>query len=1073
MKRILTLLGMFLLLAGMTYAQVRTINGVVRDAQGNPVPFASVTIKGTTTGASADADGRYSIQARTGDVLVVTAVGLRDQEFTVGSGNTLDIALTSAQADELATVEVVAGAYSTTRTARSVSYNAQTISDEKLNTIRQTNLNSALAGKVSGMQFRGQSTVALGRTGDMRLRGMDGGVIYVVDGTILPNSDGINPDDIENITVLQGPAASAQFGPQGGNGAIVITTKKGKRMPGIGVTVNLGATFDNVYILPNYQNSYAGGASQDLMKYTWQPGHPEEWKALDGKFYHDYSDDASWGPRMVGQEYIPWYAWYGGHSRSYQTTGLTAQPNNSRDFFQTGVNLNNSVSFTKASDMFNARVSYGNVNIRGMIPNSDLQKHTFNLNSSLNITPKLIVGANVNYITSTINGQVGDDAYSNQSTGSFNQWFHRNLDMNIMQELRGLTTPDGIYASWNKANPSAFDPAAPNRFFAGNYWYNFFTWFDLVKMQSNGNRLYGDLSLTYKFTNFLSLKGSYRKQQNVTWNEQRYSSELATSGLQTSGNTPQTLGYYSTGNTFSDRQNIELQLSYNQKFGDVEINANAGTDFFKWNYKGNGGNTNNGLSAPNLFTLQNSKNPATMWNDRTKEAYNAVYVLGSVGYKNFAFVDFTLRNDWFSTLPPENNDVFSKSVGASFVFSDLINVPAISYGKLRASWGEIPMALGSGTSFGAYRYPGFLYGVSQDQWNGNILMGTPDQLVDANITGAVRAQREVGLELRFLKNRLGITGTYWDGTELDAPTSVTLDATTGFTSYLTNFGKITRKGVDVQFLARPVVSPNFNWEMTATWGYLLDATVVEIAPGVTRTSIEGVWGSTMPYMILEEGKQWGQIFGNGMKRINGQPVITAEGMYVNDPAVYFGSVLPRYTGGVQNTFEFLKDFTLSANIDFQSGGKFVSLSNQWGSYSGLTAQTATVNDKGNPIRDAVADGGGVHVFGVDADGKPLDVYVEAQDYFHGLYNNKTFDPYVFSLTYVKLREVSLGYKIPVNKLGLGNTVQNATFSVVARNPLLIYAHNRDFDPSEISARVGETGQFPGTRGFGFNLRVGF
>jgi len=188
---------------------------------------------------------------------------------------------------------------------------------------------------------------------------------------------------------------------------------------------------------------------------------------------------------------------------------------------------------------------------------------------------------------------------------------------------------------------------------------------------------------------------------------------------------------------------------------------------------------------------------------------------------------------------------------------------------------------------------------------------------------------------------------------------------------------------------------------------------------------------------------------------------------------YFGSVLPDFTGGIQNQFTIFKDFTLNVNIDFQVGGKFVSLSQQWGSFSGLTARTATVNDKGNPIRDAVADGGGVHVEGVNADGQPVDYYVEAQDYFHNNYYNKTFDDYIYDLTFVKLREVSFGYNIPLNKIGLEKYLQRANLSIVARNPLLIYAKTKDFDPSEISAVVGESGQFPGTRGLGFNLTVGF
>ncbi|CAN5806803.1 TonB-dependent receptor [soil metagenome] len=1081
MRKMQLMLAVLVLCSGLAFAQSRTITGVVRDDKGNPVSFASVQLKGNKNGVSADADGRFSIKASAGDKLVITALGLTTNEFVVGSQDIVSVTLASNTKD-LSEV-VVTGAYNTKRTARSTSYNAQVVNAEQLNTIRQTNLNNALAGKVSGLQVRSQSAAALGRTGNIRLRGTDGfgtggDVIYVVDGTILPSSDGVNMDDVEDVTVLQGPAASAQFGSQGGNGAIVITLKKGKKGKGIGVDVNTGAQFDNVYILPNYQNSYAGGNVQDLYKFTWQDGQPEEWKALDGKYYPDYSDDASWGPRMVGQEYVPWYAWYGGHDRSYKTASLVPQKNNSQEFFKTGVTLNNSVSFSKVTDNANIRISYGNIDVKGIIPTSSLKKNTFNLNTTFDLNSHFTVGANVNYITSKIRGQVEDDGYSNQSTGSFNQWFHRDIDMGIMKELKGLRTPDGIFASWNHANPNGYDPTNPNGFYAGNYWYNFYTWFDLVDQTTSYDRFYGDLNLTYKINNDLKIKATYRKQQRTGWTEQKFSSDLATSGLQTSGNTPEALGYYSTGNGYENRQNLEFLASYNKKFGEFQINLNAGTDFFKSISKFNGGNTNNGLSVPNLFTLQNSKNQASTSNFRAQEKYNAIFGLGSVGFKNFAFVDFSLRNDWYSTLPSNDNAVLSKSVGASFVFSDLVKIPGVTFGKLRASWGEIPQALGTtSTSFGFGRYPGALYGVGADQWNGNILMGTPDGLVDSAIHGSVKTQKEIGLEMRFLKNRVGFAVTYWDGSEVGMPQNISLNGATGFTGYLTNIGKITKKGIDLQITLRPLALKNLKWDISATWGYLLEQKVVDLNNDGDfddqTAQLEGVWGSTMPILVHKEGRQWGQIFGNGMKRINGVPVITSSGQYVNDPAVYFGSVLPRYTGGIQNSLEIFSDFIVSANIDYQSGGKFVSLSNMWGSYSGLTARTATINDKGNPIRDPVADGGGIHVFGVDADGKPKDVYVEGQDYFHNLYSTKTFDDYIYDLTFVKLREVSIGYNIPVKKLGIDKWMNRAVFSVVARNPILIYAKTKDFDPSEISATSGETGQFPGTRGFGFNLKVGF
>lgn len=1080
MRKLLSLSTALVLCSVLAIAQTRVVTGKITDDKGDPVPFATVTIKGTKNAAIADQSGSFSLRAKQGDVLVVSAQGMDSRESEVGASGGVTVSL--ARTNSALTEVVVTGAYNTKRTARGVSYNAQVVNSEQLNTIRQTNLNNALAGKVSGIQVRSQSSAALNRTGSVRLRGESGlgggeGIIYVVDGTILPNANDINVDDIEDVTVLQGPSAAAQFGSQGANGAIVITLKKAKRgQKGIGVDVNLGAQFDKVYILPNYQNTYAGGANNDLIRYDWVAGQPEEWKALSGKYYHDYSDDASWGPKMVGQEYIPWYSWYAGTKYSNKTAFLTPQEDNARDFFGTGIILNNSVSLSKATESMNLRFSYGNIDVKGLLPETGLRKNTLNFSSTFDLNQHFTVGANVNYISQNIRGEF-DDGYSNQSTGSFNQWFHRDVDMKIMKELKDLKTPEGIYASWNHNNPTSYQPANTRTFYAGNYWYNFYTWFDLVKPTQNNDRLFGDISLTYKLNNDFRIRGTYRKQQNNQWNENRYSSDLALSGTQTTGNCVECRGYYSTSQSNSNRENLELMATYSKKINDFQFNLNAGADFFRWLFKGNNANTVNGLNIPNLFSITNSKDQANIGNTRIEEKYRALLTRGDIGYKNILFADFTLRNDWYSSLPPGDNDVLSKSFGASFVFSDLLKIPAISFGKIRASWGEIPQALGlNSTEFGAYRYPGNLWGLNQFQWNGNVLMNATDFRVDSAIRGAVKSQKEIGLDMKFLKNRVGFSVTYWDATEKDIPRDVSVDPGTGINTIRINTGEITKKGIDVQFNARPIWGNNVRWELNATWGRLLENKIVKIAEGTERLIIEGLWGATgsnAPILVHAVGKDWGQIYGNGIKRINGQPVINDEGFYVNDPAVYYGGVLPKFTGGIQNSVEF-KGFVLAANIDYQVGGKFFSLSDMWGSYSGLTARTAVSNDKGNPIRDRVADGGGVHVFGVDNDGKPIDRYVEAQDYFHNLYNNKVFDEFIYDLTFVKLREVSIGYQIPVNKIGgISKFVNRATFSLVARNPWLIHAKTKDFDPSEISNISGETGNLPGTRGFGFNLRVGF
>jgi TonB-linked SusC/RagA family outer membrane protein len=971
---------------------------------------------------------------------------------------------------------VVTSGYGIRRAPKSSSALNQVVAGDKLNEVRQTNVNNALAGKVSGIQFRGQSAAALGRTGDIRLRGDSGfgtgsGILYVVDGTILPNEADLNMDDIEDVSVLSGPSASAILGDQGANGAIIITTKKAKLSgnKSMGVEVNAGLMASSVYIMPNYQNDYAGGSTYDLIKYNYRPGiDPVEWQALDGKYYHDYSDDASWGPRMAGQEYIPWYAWYGGHKYSYQTAKLVPQPNNARDFFETGMTYNNNVAFSKVGDGSNIRASIGNIYVKGMLPTTYLSKTNFTIKATYDITKKLTFGANVNFVTTYTYGEF-DDAYSNQSTGSFNQWFHRDLDMGIMKELKDVRTPDGIWASWNHNNPTVYDPANTKNFYAGNYWFSFYKYWDLVDRQNRADRLFGDVSLSYQIMEGLSFKATYRRQQNNTWYETKYSTDLLDSSTQATGNAPEYKGYYGTGTTYSNRENIETLLTFSRKFGDISVNANAGTDFFNSVSKRNDANTNNGFSIKNLYTISNSKDQPSVDNGRSMYKYRAAFTRGDIGFRDFLFAEFTLRNDWYSTLPETDNSILSKSFGGSFVFSDLLNLPFMNFGKIRAAWGEIPKSIGT------YSYPGFAYGVGQYQWNGNFLMGTPNQLVDPQIHGAVNTQKEVGLELRFLNSMIGFTGTYWDGTEKDIPYSVAISNYSGFTSKLLNTGEVTKKGIDLAFNLKPVNKPNISWDFNATFAYLIKQEIVKIAEGIDRIVVQSQWGGGTPDMVHAIGRPWGELFGSGMKTDEqGRPLLNASGAYIADPQKYFGNVLPKYTGGIQNSVKIFKDITLIVNFDYQVGGKFFSLSEMWGTFSGLTARTSGLNDKGIPIRDPVDDGGGVHVFGVnETSGAEVDYYVDAQTYFHNFYNRDIYDSFVYDLTYVKLRELSIGYNIPVAKIGLSRYIQGATISLVAQNPWLIYAKSKDIDPSEVTNAGGERGQFPGARSFGTNLKISF
>jgi TonB-linked SusC/RagA family outer membrane protein len=1084
MKRILLLCltAVFVLVNTELWAQERTISGKVTSTEdGQPLPGVNVVLKGTTSGSVTDADGVYRLNVPSeGGTLVFTFIGLKSQEVEIGSRTSIDVTMES---DATQLSEVVITALNIPRDVKTLPYSAQTVTSEKLNMTRANNVNEALAGKVAGIQVRGQSGAALGRNATIRIRGAgslnDKEPLYVVDGTPVTNSQDFNPDDIETMNVLKGPAATALYGQRGDAGVIVITTKKGTKGKGMGITVSNNLFFDKIYILPQYQNSYAGGASADLIEFTWQDGMPAEWQALDGKFYHDYTDDASWGPRMVGQDYIPWYAWVPGTKYTGQTTKLVGQPDNIRDFYETGVNRNTNVSFSQANDAATLRLSFTNQGQEGIMPNTSLDKNTLALATSINLSKVVTVGANVNFVNTVVNGEF-DDQYSNQSTGSFNQWFHRNLDMNKMRELQNLRSPEGRLVSWNHFNPNYYVGDSDNdgilngdKFYRGYYWYNHFAYFKNIDYQQDRSRLFGDINITFNIAKGLKAAAFYRKNQNSIFYENKRPSILPYSFYTENRPTSQPQwDFYGTGQSFFKEDNLEFMVTYNTRTMDdkLSIDVLGGGNLRMENTKTVNMNTVDGLVVPNLYTISNSRSPNFGYsNFRAQKEVRSLYAKATFGYNETVFLDATVRNDWSSSLPADNNSYLYPSIGLTFLFSELTEstLPVLSYGKVRAAWAQV------GSDTDPY-ITDLTYGVGANQWNGNILIGTPNLLPDPNIQPSLSSSFEAGVDLKFVENRFGLSATYFDETKTKEILAVGVSGTSGFTQKLINAAELHRSGVELQLDASPVVSTDFRWDLTLNWSKY-DAEVVSLAPGVDAIPA-GIGGATFglgtTYMVA--GKRWGQLRGVSIQKIDGQPVLNADGMFVptEDP-IDHGSVLPDFTGGFINTLAY-KDFNLSFNIDFQQGGKFYSLSDMWGTFSGLTERTAGVNDLGNPIRDAVADGGGVHVVGVDEEGAPVDMYVGAQDYYHQFYFSNIADESIYDLSYVKLREVSLGYRIPVQKIGsIGKVLTDATFSLVGRNLWLMSSNVQDFDPSEIMSAFGENGQFPSVRSYGFNLKVSF
>ena len=1093
MKRILLLCltAVLTLASSELWAQERTISGKVTSTEdGTPLPGVNVVLKGTTSGVVTDSDGAFRLSVPSeGGTLVFTFIGLQSQEVEIGTRTTIDIQM-AQDATQLS--EVVVTALGIKRETKSLPYAAQTVSSEKLNMTRANNVNDALAGKVAGVQVRGQSGAALGRNSSIRIRGAgsltDKEPLYVVDGTPVTNSQDFNPDDVESINVLKGPSATALYGQRGDAGVVLITTKKGDKGRGMGISLNNNLFFDKVYILPQYQNSYAGGASADLTRFDWQAGMPAEWQALDGEYYHDYTDDASWGPRMTGQQYIPWYAWVPGTKYTGKTAPLLPQPNNIRDFYETGVNRTTNVSFGKSLDNVTFRLSYTNQDQSGIMPNTGLLKNTLAATTSVNLSKLITVGANINYVTTTINGEF-DDQYSNQSTGSFNQWFHRNLDLKIMNELKDLKSPEGRLVSWNHQNPNYYVGDSDNdgvingdKFYRGYYWHNHITYFEQIDYSTTRNRLFGDVNVTFNLTDNLKATVFYRKNQNTVFWEEKRPSILPFSFYTENRPTSQPQwDYYGTGQTFFKEDNLEFLVGYSDNFADdkLSFDLSAGGNIRMDESKSLNMNTTDGLVVPDLFTISNSKGTFGYGNFRSSKQVRSLYGRGTLGFNETFFVDFSVRNDWSSALPENANSYLYPSVGASIVFSEFTEdaVPFISFGKLRGSWAQV------GSDLPPYQ-TAVTYGLGANPWidadGSHAISNTPDDLIDPNIKPSLSSAIEFGIDLKFMENRLGISATYFDESKKDEILRVGVSGASGYQNKIINAGQIDRNVIELQIDGTPVKTSNLSWDVTLNFAKT-EAKVVELTPGVDAIAA-GTGGATFgigsTFHVV--GKEWGQLRGVSIQRIDGQPVLDTDGLYVptEDP-VDFGSVLPDFTGGFVNTLTY-KNVSLAFNIDFQKGGKFYSLSDQWGTFSGLTKRTAGLNDQGNPIRDAVADGGGVHVVGVsDADGDGVaegnvDMYVPAQDYYHQFYFGSIADEHIYDLTFVKLRELSIGYQIPVQNIGsLGKVFTNASISLVGRNLWLMHSKVEDFDPSEIMSAFGENGQFPSVRSYGFNIKLGF
>lgn len=1081
MKRILLLSAVFLcLLTTGAWAQ-RTVSGTVSEDNGSTIPGVNVVLKGTSNGTTTDIDGTYRMSIpEEGGILVFSFIGLATQEVEVGSRSVIDVTM---QSDVKQLTEVVVTALGIEREERTLTYASQEVNEEQLNITQNTDIKGALAGKVAGVQLNSQAGSKLGEFGKIRIRGAmsltdDNDPLYVIDGIPTTDPNSVDMNNVASINVLKGPNATALYGQRADAGVVVITTKKGNS--GLNVEFYNSTTWDKVAFLPEYQNEYGRGydGEASFATFDYDAGgfggaFPSMWSQFDGKRYiyadNNYADE-SWGPKFDGEEYVPWYAWWPDSPYYGQTAKYEARPDNVKNFYNTGVTMKNTLTVSGGGDKATALLSYSKLNQSGITPYTTYDKDYVTGNFSYDVTDKLSVTTNIRYATSTRHGDF-DDGYGNQTSGSFNSWFARETNSGILEELKDLKTPDGHSASWNWWGPDYYTLGGGYKKAA--FWFNPYTFMDQIDRNRYENDLVGSIAANYSILDNLDL--NIMASRNSKERKEEYFLPFFLSN----SSAPEL--YNSWSNSFGKYRRTTVEdnfigsLTYNERFGEVDVKGLVGANYRHNTYDRFSaqmpiGAKTGGLIIPNVYTFSNAGNVPTPSTYLYEKKVMSIYGNLSVGYKDFLYLDAAIRKDWSSALPANNNGYAYPSIGLSLIFSELAPIDFLSYGKLRASWAQVGSdvdALLINPTYGAG---------SQAFQSQYVIQYTPTRVVDPKIKPSLNTSLESGLDLRFMEGRIGFSATVYRESRVDDIVPISISRGSGYNDYLTNAGEVLRRGVELSLDADLFKSNSgFNWNLMVN--FARNRTTIESLPG-DLDAIGGYQSQGNAFgfvsVVHKLDEEWGQLRGTGFATDdNGNRILNANGLYVTESNKFLGGVLPDFTGGIINSFSY-KGFSLIASIDYQKGGKFFSLSESWGTYSGLYEETAGTNDKGNPKRDAVDDGGGVHVTGVDANGETVDTYVEALSYYGQFYGNRLAEEFIHDASYVKLREISLSYNF--GNLINGKFIKGATVGVVGRNlGFLALAKDNvhNWDPSSLAETYGEDGQLPNTRSYGVNVKLTF
>lgn len=1093
MKKTLLALAMLVVSCSLAFGQEHRVGGKVTGSDGSPLPGITVQVKGTNTGTATNATGDFELSVPDNATLIFRGIGFTEQSVDAGSRTTVNVTMSSSTES---LNELVVTALGIERSKNELPYAAQQVKGDEVTKTRPSNFISALEGQVAGLQIK--SGNALGGSADVVLRGYksvtgNNQALFVIDGVPVDNSNtnsssetqgfagydygnaaaDINPDDIASISVLKGAAASALYGSRAANGVIVITTKKGKK--GFGVTLNLGASTGSMdkSTWMNYQHEYGSGY-YDPAYYTYSdPPSPNShfwYFDVNGDGQDDLvvptSEDASFGAKFDPNLMVYNWTSFDPTSPNYmKPQPWVAGAHDPTYFFENPVSTSAGISIHGGDDQFTYKLGYTRNSDKGILPNSHITKDLVDFGASYKLTSKLTAEAAVNFSKVSALGRYEQGYGGTQVTGSFRQWWEMNVDM---KELKDAYFRSKQNISWNLSDPSAgLDPI-----FWNNPYY--------VRYQSYENdnrpRYIGHVSLNYQVTDWLNLMGRVSLDSYSEFQEER-----------NAVNSVDPASYSRYDRSFRE-YNYDFLATFNKDLSsDLNLKALAGANLRRNYYHTIFAETNGGLVIPGLYALSNSLNPINAPSEsELQREVGGVFAGVTLAYKKMLILDATARQDQSSTLPPGNNKYFYPSVSGGFVFSELTkNVPWLTFGKLRLNYAQVGNDASIASLNDVYAKPNPFGSVP--------LFSVPNTKNNSELKPELTRSIEGGLEMSFAHDRVGFDVTYYKTNTRNQVLAIQTSGAIGYTTKIVNAGNVENKGWEVQFHVSPVRTDNFTWTLSANWSKNKN-TVLSLFDSTKNVQIGGFQGGVS--LNATVGQPFGVLKGSDFVRYqaeddngnpiadpaNGKKIIRQSGAYAGNYQIsattdqIIGNINPDWIGGIRNTFTF-KGVSLDFLISIRQGSDIYSIDRWYGVGTGLTKNSVGLNDKGNPIRDAVADGGGIRLDGVSPEGKPNDVYAEWTGLRGPGYNASPNAEFVYDGSYIKLRDANITYSLPQSLMSKMGPVKGIDVSLYGRNLWIIHKNIPDSDPEEIVSSGNiqgfQQGAYPTYRIFGFNLKFTF